>query len=195
MAKLSVVGGTTGLRILVFAKDILSSTGAGDTGLTFSNITGYYVRAGSSAVAITMATQTVTGAYSSGGFVEIDATNMPGVYRFDVPDAVVADGVKDAVILLRGTGFVIDPIEFEITVTDNQSSTAAADALLDRANGVETGWTIRQILRVLSAVLGGKMSGGGTSTVVFRNVTDAKDRVTATVDSNGNRTALTIDAT
>ena len=42
-----------------------------------------------SRVAITLATQTVGGAFSSGGFVEIDATNMKGVYRLDLPNAAV----------------------------------------------------------------------------------------------------------
>lgn len=70
-----------------------------------------------------------------------------------------------------------------------------ADALLDRAAGVETGLTIRQWARLTGSVLIGKVSGGGTGTEVFRDFGDTKDRITATVDSNGNRTAITRDAT
>src|SRR5450631_3310792 len=40
--------------------------------------------------AVTLATQTVGGAYSSGGFVELDATHMPGGYRFDIPNALIS---------------------------------------------------------------------------------------------------------
>lgn len=68
-----------------------------------------------------------------------------------------------------------------------------ADALLDRADAIETGWTLRKVLRIMSAAINGKVSGGGTATNTFRNITDSKDRVTSTVDANGNRTAVTND--
>ena len=42
----------------------------------------------------------------------------------------------------------------------------------------------------------GKLSGAATTTVVIRNaVADTKDRITATVDEDGNRTAITTDLT
>lgn len=63
------------------------------------------------------------------------------------------------------------------------------------AGVVEGSYTIKDALRLGLAVLSGKSSGGGTTTVKFRDTGDAKDRVTATVDSNGNRTAVTIDVT
>lgn len=70
----------------------------------------------------------------------------------------------------------------------------AADALLDRANAVEVGVSVRHALRLFGAILGAKLSGAGSGTEVFRSaVADDKDRVTATVDSNGNRTAITYD--
>jgi hypothetical protein len=79
-------------------------------------------------------------------------------------------------------------------------STAAAneiaDALLDRANGVEIGMTPRQSLRLALAALAGKVSGGGTVTNTFRNpVADSKNRIIATVDATGNRSAVTYDVT
>jgi hypothetical protein len=43
------------------------------------------------------------------------------------------------------------------------------------------------------AVLAGEVSGGGTTTITFRNLDDDTDRVIATVDSSGNRTAFTYD--
>ena len=70
-----------------------------------------------------------------------------------------------------------------------------ADGLLDRSSGVEAGLTPRQALRLIASVLFSKASGLGTSTAVFRNFGDSKDRVTATVDANGNRSAITTDAT
>lgn len=72
-----------------------------------------------------------------------------------------------------------------------------ADALLNRANAIETGLTPVQSLRLIAAVLAGKVSGGGTGTVTVRNaVADSKDRIVATTpDANGNRSAITVDLT
>lgn len=71
-----------------------------------------------------------------------------------------------------------------------------ADALLDRANAIETGLTPRQAMRLSAAADGGKLSGAATATNVIRNaVADDKDRITATTDSDGNRTAITYDLT
>ena len=88
-----VYAGLTSQTIDVFLADSSSTTGGGLTGLAFNtaSLTCYYRKgATGSATAITLATQTVGGAWSSGGFVEVDATNMPGVYRIDIPDTVVS---------------------------------------------------------------------------------------------------------
>ncbi len=70
-----------------------------------------------------------------------------------------------------------------------------ADALLDRTAGVETGVTPRQGLRAMIAALAGKLSGATGTTIHIRDTNDTKDRVVATVDSDGNRTAVTLDLT
>lgn len=70
-------------------------------------------------------------------------------------------------------------------------SVAGVDSILDDA--VEGTLTLRQVMKVLLSVLAGKSSGGGTATITFRDNADLKARVTATVDSNGNRTGITID--
>ena len=121
MAKRSIKAGTTSQREYVFVNDSASTTGAGKTGIAFnaSGIRAYYVRPGGSATAITLATQTVTGAFSSGGWVEVDATNMPGVYRFDVPDAVFAAGVEKAIVMVSGaSGMAPVVMEYDLTAYD-----------------------------------------------------------------------------
>ena len=60
---------------------------------------------------------------------------------------------------------------------------------------VEGTITLAESVRLLTAVLAGKISGAGTGTEVFRGVLDNKDRVIATVDSSGNRTAIVLDDT
>lgn len=70
-----------------------------------------------------------------------------------------------------------------------------ADALLDEANGIETGLTVREGLRLALAALAGKLSGGGTGTIVIRNPGDTKNRITATVDVDNNRLVVVYDLT
>ncbi len=69
-----------------------------------------------------------------------------------------------------------------------------ADALLDRTAGVETNRTVRQGLRLMLSALAGKLSGAATTTVTIRDTNDGINRIVATVDSNGNRSAVTLDA-
>ena len=72
---------------------------------------------------------------------------------------------------------------------------AVADAMLDRTDGVETGETPRQSLRLVRAATVGKCDGASGTTMHFRDKADSKNRITATVDADGNRTAVTTDAT
>jgi len=65
--------------------------------------------------------------------------------------------------------------------------------LLDETD-IETGLTLRQALRVIAAATAGKVAGAETTTVTIRNAqADDKNRITATVDANGNRTAVVLD--
>ena len=100
MAKLSVKKGSTSRIEYIFVGDSTSATGTGLTGLTYqsSGLLSHYIRPAGSATTITLATQTVTGSYSSGGFVEVDQTRMPGLYRFDIPNAVFASGSSSAIL-------------------------------------------------------------------------------------------------
>lgn len=85
------------------------------------------------------------------------------------------------------------------TGTDGVAISAAtanqiADALLDRTAGVETNRTPRQALRLVLAALVGKLSGAATTTVTIRDTNDTADRITATVDADGNRSTVTLNA-
>lgn len=71
---------------------------------------------------------------------------------------------------------------------------AAADpgAILDLADGVESGLTLRKAFRGIVAVLLGKSINGGQT---FRDFNDTKDRISAVVDENDNRVAVERDLT
>lgn len=68
-----------------------------------------------------------------------------------------------------------------------------ADAVLDEV--VEGAYTLRHLLRLFASALLGEASGGGTTTVTFRDLGDTKVRITMTVTAVGNRTATVLDPT
>lgn len=69
--------------------------------------------------------------------------------------------------------------------------TALSDAVLDAV--VEGTTTVRQSVRLQNAALAGKLSGAATTTVAIRDLNDCRDRITATVDADGNRSAVVLD--
>ncbi len=85
-----------------------------------------------------------------------------------------------------------DKTGYSLTVTP-PTADQNADALLDRAAGIETNRTVRQGLRLMLSALAGKLSGAATTTVTIRDTNDGIDRIVATVDANGNRSAVTLN--
>lgn len=128
--KLQVTGGTTNVSVVVFIQDSSSVTGDGLTGLVWNTagLTATFYRPGDAAhTAITLATlATLNAAYASGGFKEVSAALMPGVYRFDIPDAVFAAGVHNVNIMLQGAANMVNkPFEIQLITFDISRNTAA----------------------------------------------------------------------
>lgn len=147
MARL-IKKGATSQSLYVVALDSASTTGGRKTGIAFNtaSLTGYYVRNGGSATAITLATlAAANSAWSSGGFKEVDATNMPGVYRLDVPDAALASGAESVVVTLKGaSGLVQIDDESQLVAIDPQDTvrggmTALPNAAAAANGGLPTG--------------------------------------------------------
>lgn len=86
-----------------------------------------------------------------------------------------------------------------VTVTTNNDKTGyrlsstGVDDVLDEV--VEGSTTLRQMARGWTSALMGLLSGAATATVTTRDLADSKDRLTLTVDADGNRTAITRDLT
>lgn len=72
--------------------------------------------------------------------------------------------------------------------------TAAENATAILAAGDVDGYTLEQTLKLCLAALAGKLSGAATTTVTIRSADDSANRLVATVDSDGNRTAVTLNA-
>ncbi len=119
--------------------------------------------------------------------LQVDTVEISG-------DSAAADNLEAD---YDGTGYArsASSIGTVTTVGDKTGyalSAAGVDAVLDE--GVEGALTLRQALRLFLSVLVGKSSGGGSTAPAFRDQADSKNRVSATVDANGNRTAVTLDA-
>lgn len=122
----------------IYVKLVDSSSFLGKTGLVHTDITPRYVQAGAAAAAITPATlASASAAWSSGGFKEVDATNAPGLYRFDVPDAAIASGpyvvltfkaslVKDEAVLVKLPAYdPYDGVRLGLTALPNAAAAGA----------------------------------------------------------------------
>jgi hypothetical protein len=80
------------------------------------------------------------------------------------------------------------------TVSADSFDQSIADALLDRTDGIESGVTLRQALRIIGAAAAGVLSGAATTNVVIKNMGGSTTRIDATVDADGNRSAVTLSA-
>lgn len=139
MTNQPIVRGSISKSIFVY---MAGPTGLPVVGIVF-NATGLvasYAGSRLARVAITLATQTVTGAYSSGGWVEIDATNLPGWYRLDVPNAALAlaaDEVVIEVIDQDATGDAIGTVKIPIPTVTVGTHEAKTDLLIADADFVK----------------------------------------------------------
>lgn len=88
----------------------------------------------------------------------------------------------------------IGSAESDIGGAEPLSPQGLAQELLDNQD-IETGYSMRESLKLILAALAGKVSGGGGATISIRDINDTVDRIVATVDGNGNRLAVTKDLT
>jgi hypothetical protein len=98
-------------------------------------------------------------------------------------------GTATATIVSYATG----SMQGSIAPAVELEASAFSTYLLDQED-IETGLTLRKALRLIAAATGGKISGASGTTITIRNpVADSKDRIIATVDASGNRSAFSYD--
>jgi hypothetical protein len=101
-----------------------------------------------------------------------------------------------AFTVTSGSGVLPDDVA-DIAAAVDASTVLAKEATVSAVPGnvmgstVETGLDVTEALKLITAALAGKVSGAGTSTVTIRDVNDTANRIVATVDTSGNRTAVT----
>jgi hypothetical protein len=145
----SLAAGTTSVSLWV--EMFVEATDAAVTGLIAANINASYWRQGGLRVAITESDlAAVDSAYSAGGWKEVDATNMPGLYRLDVPDAAFATGADWVVISVVEAGSKTFYAKIALP-----TYSALRDAIFDHVVESEGSYTAQQALSIILAALGG----------------------------------------
>ena len=118
MSKRWIKAGSTSQTVDIFVLNSSSTVGAGLTGLVFNSagLTCYYRKGAlGAATSVTLATLAlITTPWATGGFKEVDATNMPGLYRFDIPNLAL-DTAGITVIYFKGASNMA-PVVLEIEV-------------------------------------------------------------------------------
>lgn len=175
------------LRIFIANSSV--TTGAGLTGVTSgSGITLYYLRDGQSSTTNVPLSAGTTGTWSSGGFVEVDATHMPGIYEIGVPNAVLATGAAKATMYLQGASNMQEtPVFIELPtgdayaalVTNTYSQPGSVPAATNTlVNVLMWMFTLSRNLITTTATTQTVYADNNTSTISAATVTD--DGVTAT---------------
>lgn len=117
----AVKKGTTDYIALVYIERS-DTPGVPLTGLVFNtgSLTCYYARTdqgNANATQISLVTAT-RGTYTSSGFIEKDATNMPGWYEIGLPPGVVAAGAPKAIVHCKGAANMA-AAQLHIDLVDN----------------------------------------------------------------------------
>jgi hypothetical protein len=121
----------------------LAATGVEATGLTIANVDLQYVRSGvapSAKVDATALAATDT-AHTDNFGIEIDATDQPGLYRFDWPDAAFATGVPEVILSVKCATVFTEHLRVELVGYDPTDGvrlglTALPNAAADAAGGL-----------------------------------------------------------
>lgn len=134
---------------------------------------------------LTPAAMTAGGAHAAGGIVHIGGGN----YKIGLSDAMLTAASTIKVWTeLAGASSIPDIVQ----VVGYDPDDGGRIGMSDFAD-VDT-LTVAESLRVITAVLLGKLSGADTNTLVYRDIEDTKDRVTATTGLTG-RITIVYDAT
>ncbi len=180
MAKLLIDEDTTSYRLSIFVQDSSQTDGRGLAGLAHdtASLTWYRWREDDGNAAATQISPIAgtRGTFASSGFVEKDATNMPGFYELGIPNSCLVSGSDWLDMVLRGaTNMAPVPIEIQfirtlpelgVAVPPRNPSPREADMLhyMHLRNASESTSTERRIKNDAdTTVAKGTMSDNGTT--------------------------------
>lgn len=146
--------GSTGVIVYVVLRD--KTTGDEMTGLAYNSAgaKASYTRPKQAAVEITLASQTPTGDWVSGGFCEISSTLARGLYRLDLPDGAAALGADYALPAIFFSGVraevvlvlldIMPDVIQGLVVSDatNNATTFKTDLPSSTTDAYKSGWLV-----------------------------------------------------
>lgn len=109
-------------------------------------------------------------------------------------------GELSADLVVTGTGLTtanVGPAVWAAIAAQNNTAGTMGEKLNDAGSAanpwtevIESGYTAAQVLRLLAAVAAGELAGAPGGPIAIKGIDGTTVRVSATVDSNGNRTAV-----
>lgn len=149
---------------------------------------GVYYGAGCGAAVDSVAPSGAAAIKATGRMAAVHTTVPTGYARVVIGRRLAAFSVAiaTAVAAIKGRGRIA-----AIGKVNELSQDDVTGAVLEAQ--VEGTLTVKQSLRIILAALAGKTTGAGTTNQKFRDLADTKDRIAGTLDSNGNRTGITLD--
>ena len=199
MMNLLVAHNATSVRTQFYVTQSATSSNPASGSLTF--IASYFRDGDTAGTTITTSAGTL-GTWSSGGFAN---TGVPGVYEIGVPNAAFSSGRYVTLVVQNTTFASTSVIVFQMVSADPFTGVTVAGyasgqdpytlvmQTVDSADAATNANTLEKRIRIAMSALAGKVSGMATNVPIFRNITDTKARITATTDSSGNRSAVTLD--
>lgn len=154
------------------------------------------IRRDTSAFAIMETLPTVSPAGTTSVKITLSAAEMLAkqiVVRFIDTTATKEWEDNEIIIETYGHANAQYKFDFDSIYLDAAITSRSTISISDIYNHVVEGTlTFEQFQRIMFAALAGKSTGGGSSSVAFKDIAGSGDRINATVDSNGNRTAITV---
>ena len=192
---MSVVKGSTNVSVFFYITEDVGGTNPGEpkTGMAFGDLTSAsYIRQGAVRVAITPVTQTVAGAHTDGGFVEVDATNAKGLYRFDIPDAAAITGVDFVAVVLLPAGAqnaVASPLLLEL-VNDIAATAIVSGGAIDTTSGAVD--AVSSVTGSVGSVTAINTTGGAIDDVILVATTTENTDMRGTDGSLTDKTGFSL---
>jgi hypothetical protein len=189
-------GSITSFKSILGASDLVGSLalglngGVSTTGTSTFSATGF-VTANISATITGTSAVTGTAGITLNGAINITSAGTVSITSYAVGFLDASIGGSAATV--SGVPFALGLIECDITPFTELSPQNLAQQLLDNED-IEDNYSLREAIRIILSMSAGKLSGASGTSILIRDVNDTKDRISATVDSSGNRTAVTLDA-
>jgi len=159
----------------------------GATGLAFntSGLAATFNRTRSLAVPITLVSLSLmTDGWVSGGFKEVNASTMPGVYRLDLPNAAIAAGADDVTVVVKGAAGTNGAV-----MTIKLQSVANEILSADIGGGANAGTLNERTVRSALRAMRNKVSVGTGTMIVYKE----DDSTEAWTGSLSNTADVTVD--